>query len=71
MFSFLIGLSVYYSISKPINKLRNATTEIGNGKLNRKINVNSDDEIGQLATVFYFSYFIVILPFLNFLESVF
>ncbi|MBU2561172.1 MAG: HAMP domain-containing protein [Nanoarchaeota archaeon] len=49
-----IVLSLFLSktISKPITKLRNASNEIGKGNLDAKIEVNSGDEIGDLAKTF-------------------
>ena len=46
-----IGIGIYISrlISNPITKLKNATVEIGKGKLETNIIINSKDEIGQLA----------------------
>jgi diguanylate cyclase (GGDEF)-like protein/PAS domain S-box-containing protein len=59
---FLIGLSVLTaillslfitkSITTPIGILRTATDEIGKGKLDTKINIQSKDEFGHLAASF-------------------
>jgi len=46
----LLGFSI--SISRPIEKLKNATTEIGQGRLNINIPIQSNDEVGQLASAF-------------------
>jgi PAS domain S-box-containing protein len=40
------------TIIKPISKLRDASSEIGNGNLGVRVNINSRDEIGELATSF-------------------
>jgi len=52
MLAVLIGLSISHSISAPIRKLERATVEIGKGKLDTKIKIESNDEIGQLAASF-------------------
>jgi len=48
LFGFLISISV----SKPLKKLRDAAAEIGKGNLDAKIEVESNDEVGQLAASF-------------------
>ena len=48
----IVGIFLSKSISKPITKLRDAAIEIGKGKLGTKIEVNSKDEIGELAYAF-------------------
>ena len=40
------------TISKPIIKLKNAAAEIGEGKLDTRIDINSQDEVGELARSF-------------------
>ncbi len=40
------------AISKPIIKLKNAAAEIGKGNLETRIDINSRDEIGELAASF-------------------
>ncbi|MDP5276299.1 sensor histidine kinase [Chengkuizengella axinellae] len=55
MTSFLLLLFSYLftgSITRPILKLTLAFKEISRGKFDRKININSNDEIGFLANVF-------------------
>jgi len=47
-----IGFLISYSISNPIAKLKAATTKIGLGQLDTQIEINSNDEIGQLASSF-------------------
>ena len=47
-----LSYHVYRSIAHPIEKLKNATKEIGKGELNTKIEIDSNDEIGQLAVSF-------------------
>jgi len=51
-FAVLIGLFISRSISTPIKKLKAAAAEIGKGKLDTKIDINSKDEIGSLAQSF-------------------
>ncbi len=46
------GLLISRSIYVPLLKLKAAAVEIGKGKLNTQIEVNSNDEVGQLATSF-------------------
>lgn len=48
----LLTAWIYQGIVRPLNILRLATTEIGNGILNHPIQVTSKDEIGQLCTDF-------------------
>ena len=48
----LIGLYISRSISRPLAKLRDAAAEIGKGNLNARIEIKSNDEIGQLAASF-------------------
>lgn len=48
LFGFLISISV----SKPLMKLRDAAAEIGRGNLDARIEVKSNDEVGQLAASF-------------------
>ncbi len=50
--AYLILLKFQQSITKPIIKLRNATKEIGKGSLDVRIDINSNDEIGQLSEAF-------------------
>ena len=40
------------SITKPLTKLKDAMTEIGKGDFDTKIEIESNDEIGQLASAF-------------------
>lgn len=48
----LLGYISAYYITKPIIKLENATKELIKGDLNRIVEINSQDEIGQLAQSF-------------------
>ncbi len=52
MFAILISLFISRRISNPITKLENATMAIGKGKLDVEIEVESNDEVGQLAGSF-------------------
>lgn len=49
-----IGISLFLSfqISKPIIQVRNAAQEIAKGDLTKKVPINTEDEIGQLAISF-------------------
>ena len=60
-FAYMIGLSLFIivisfylsgQITGPIINLRNAAREISQGKLDTKIEIKSEDEIGELATDF-------------------
>lgn len=48
----LLTAWIYQSIVRPLNILRLATTQIGNGILNEPIRATSNDEIGQLCNDF-------------------
>ncbi len=48
----VFSAAITQSITKPLVKLRNAMTEIGKGEFDTKIEVESNDEIGQLACAF-------------------
>ncbi len=48
----LMGLLISRSVFGPIERLRDAATEIRKGRLNTKIEITSNDEVGQLATAF-------------------
>jgi len=50
LLAIVMSFSIFNSISKPLTKLRAATIEIGRGNLDVCINVESKDEVGQLAT---------------------
>lgn len=49
---FVFGAAISRSITKPIMKLKDAMTEIGRGDFDAKIDIESIDEIGQLAACF-------------------
>ena len=49
---FVFSAAITRSITKPIIKLKNAMTEIGKGDFDTKIEIDSKDEIGQLAACF-------------------
>jgi PAS domain S-box-containing protein len=51
-FSLAIGLYISRSISRPVNQLKDASREIGKGKLDTRIDIRSNDEIGELAASF-------------------
>ena len=48
----IIGFFVSRSISKPIKKLYNATRQVEKGNYNIKIDINTKDEIAELAQAF-------------------
>ena len=48
----VISVFLSRSISRPIEKLTQATNKIGKGNFNIKIDVRSEDEIGLLASAF-------------------
>ncbi|MEH1938773.1 MAG: ATP-binding protein [Nostoc sp.] len=52
----ILSLSVAYlisrSISKPIKQLQEAVVNLAEGKLDTRVNIRSQDEIGELATSF-------------------
>ncbi|MBU4208230.1 MAG: HAMP domain-containing protein, partial [Proteobacteria bacterium] len=50
--AFLIGFFITRSISRPIQKLKNAANEISKGNLSITLDINSDDEIGDLSNAF-------------------
>ena len=52
LLSFFIGMYISRSISRPLKVLYKGAEVIGSGDLNYKININSDDEIGQLSRAF-------------------
>lgn len=47
---YVFGASINRSITEPITKLKNAMVQIGEGRFDVKIEISSDDEIGQLAS---------------------
>ncbi len=52
IFGVLLSFITSRSISRSIEELRAATTEIGQGRFNINIPIQSNDEIGQLASAF-------------------
>ena len=50
--AIVISLFISKTISKPITKLKDAAEAIGRGNLDTRINIESKDEIGQLADSF-------------------
>lgn len=50
--SVLIALLFSRSIAKPVTKLRDGALEIAEGNLNKKVEVKSKDEVGELSTAF-------------------
>ncbi|MEE9323115.1 MAG: ATP-binding protein, partial [Candidatus Aenigmarchaeota archaeon] len=52
IFGILLSILISRSFTRPIIKLRDAASEIGKGKLDTKIDVETSDEVGQLASAF-------------------
>lgn len=52
MLGIFLSAFTLRSISRPIDKLKDATNEIGKGRLNVNIPIQSNDEVGQLASAF-------------------
>ncbi|MGF1488481.1 MAG: HAMP domain-containing protein, partial [Prochloraceae cyanobacterium] len=50
--SLILGKYLSKSISQPINRLRKAALEVGEGNLNNRVNITTKDEIGELAICF-------------------
>ncbi|MEX2456981.1 MAG: histidine kinase dimerization/phosphoacceptor domain -containing protein [Balneolaceae bacterium] len=50
--SLLLAFIVYRSIAHPLNILTSAARELGDGKLDQRINLQSKDELGKLARSF-------------------
>lgn len=50
--SFFSGLFITILVNKPINKMRKGIEEVGNGNLDYKIEVDSTNELGQMARRF-------------------
>jgi len=49
--SLILGYFIAKTISRPIERLKNIAHDIGDGKLETKIDIHSKDEIGELAAV--------------------
>ena len=52
IFSLILAYLLYKSITTPIHELSIAAEEIGHGNLERRIEINSEDEIGKLGMSF-------------------
>ena len=52
LIGILLGLLLARKISIPVMALRDAANRIGEGDLNQKVKIRSDDEIGQLGKAF-------------------
>jgi len=50
--AILLGLFITMSVSRPVARLAAATDEIGRGNLDVRLEVKSNDEIGELARAF-------------------
>ncbi len=51
-FSLILAVVIASSITRPINKLTNMAAEISLGNFNEKIEIESEDEIGKLSSMF-------------------
>ena len=50
--ALIVGMLISRSIIKSLTKLKDAAIEIGEGKLNTRVEINTKDEIGILASAF-------------------
>jgi PAS domain S-box-containing protein len=50
--SVAIGFYISYNFSRPIVQLKDAAIEVGKGKLDTRVKINSDDEVGILSGAF-------------------
>lgn len=50
--ALVLAYIIYQSIARPINSLTTAAREIGEGNLQKRIQIKSDDELGRLAETF-------------------
>lgn len=50
--SMVVGLAIFKSISRPLTALKAAAAKVGTGKLGTRIEISSNDEIGDLALSF-------------------
>ncbi len=50
--AMVLGLTISRSISKPLTMVKNAASDIGEGHLDTRIRIDSNDEIGMLARTF-------------------
>ncbi len=50
--AMLLGMLIAYSIHRQITRLKNAAEEVGTGKLDVRIDLQSNDEFGVLAATF-------------------
>lgn len=48
----VFGFCIFYFVNRPIEKLRQSTREIASGDFNHPIEIQSSDEIGDLASAF-------------------
>jgi len=51
---WIIIITISHHVTKPIKKLKNSAHEMAKGNLNIRIDIKSEDEIGELATEFNF-----------------
>ncbi|MRS02061.1 HAMP domain-containing protein [bacterium] len=52
VFCLLLGFLIIQSITIPLKTLKNAAINLSHGKINQDVNINSKDEIGDLALAF-------------------
>jgi signal transduction histidine kinase/HAMP domain-containing protein len=52
IFSFLLAQTLSWRFTKPIIRLREGAEQVGGGNFDHRVSVETDDEIGELATQF-------------------
>lgn len=52
LLALVLAYIIYQSIARPINSLTTAAREIGEGNMQKRIKIKSDDELGRLAETF-------------------
>ncbi|MDR9419967.1 histidine kinase dimerization/phosphoacceptor domain -containing protein [Gracilimonas sp.] len=52
LFAILLAIYIYRSIANPLSKLSDSAKRIGEGNLDERIEIQSNDEIGELADSF-------------------
>ena len=52
LFSIVLAIYIYRSIANPISKVSRSAKKLGEGHLDERISVSSEDEIGELAKAF-------------------
>lgn len=52
LLALVLAYIIYQSIARPVNSLTTAAREIGEGNMQKRIQIKSDDELGRLAETF-------------------